>query len=172
MRRAQLIDLLSALGRVSGETDVVLVGSQCIHAISENPPAEVLMSAECDVLVADGPLADLIDRELGPTSPYQSTHGVYVDTVPAGFPFLPPGYETRLRALDAGTLRARCLEAHDLALSKLAAGRLKDYETVAALLDAGTLTPDALVDRIGAVAEPRMRAVLLARLQIVRESQP
>jgi len=171
MRRGQLVDLLSALGRISGKTEVVLVGSQCVHAATDHPPAEVLMSAECDVLVEEGPLADRIDRELGPSSAYQEAHGVYVDTVPAAFPFLPTGYEARLRALDVGTLRARCLEAHDLALSKLAAGRLKDFEAVAALLAAGIVQRDALVERIATVAEPRMRTVLLARLQIVLESQ-
>lgn len=116
MRRVQLEALLRELARVSGSSDVVLIGSQCVHAATDNPPAEVLISAECDLLIEEGPLSEKIDAELGPTSRFQQEHGVYVDTVPAAFPFLPEGYEQRLRVMDLGALRARFLEVHDLAI--------------------------------------------------------
>jgi hypothetical protein len=170
MRRSQLEAVLRALARVSGEREVVLVGSQCVHAVTDVPPAEVLMSAECDVLIDEGPLSDRVDAELGPTSRYQQEHGVYVDTVPAGFPFLPAGFAERLLVIDVGVLRARCLEPHDLAVSKLAAGRLKDHEMVAALIASGLTSPDTLHQRVAGVEDLRMRAILLARLQIVVES--
>ncbi len=40
-----------------------------------------------------------------------------------------------------------CLERHDLVLSKLVAGHMKDYEFVTALLDAGLVKIDVLHDR-------------------------
>ena len=63
----------------------------------------------------------------------------------------------------------RCLEIHDLVLSKLAAGRLKDYELIAVLLDRTLAELAAVRDRIAAVPDLHMRAVLAARLQIVLE---
>lgn len=66
-------------------------------------------------------------------------------------------------------LRA-CLELHDLALSKLAAGRLKDNELIAALIHDRLVDVETVRARIAAVADLHMRAILLARLQIVLEN--
>jgi len=63
----------------------------------------------------------------------------------------------------------RCLEIHDLVLSKLAAGRLKDYELIAVLLDRELADLAITRARIAAVPDLHMRAVLAARLQIVLE---
>ena len=173
MRRSQLETLLRELGRVSGKRELVLIGSQCVHAITDAVPAEILMSLEVDVLIDEAdPASGKIDEELGPDSEFRAEHAVFADTVPASFPFLPDGFETRLRMIEAGELRARCLEIHDLVLSKLAAGRLKDNEMVAALLvhklaDVGTIRA-----RIAAVADLHMRAILMARLQVVLENVP
>lgn len=70
------------------------------------------MSIECDVLFEEGELSERVDAALGKTSAYQAEHGVYVDTVPATFPFLPPGWESRVRTIEVPGLRARCLELH------------------------------------------------------------
>ncbi len=52
-------------------------------------------------------------------------------------------------------------------MSKLAAGRLKDYELVAVLLGRELANIDVVRSRIGSVSDLNMRAILLARLQIV-----
>lgn len=83
-----------------------------MHAVTEQPPPEVVMSIECDVLFEEGELSERVDAALGKTSAYQAEHGVYVDTVPATFPFLPPGWESRVRTIEVPGLRARCLELH------------------------------------------------------------
>ena len=171
MRRAQLEALLRELGRVTGKRELILIGSQCVHAATDSVPAEVLMSLEVDVLLDEAdPASARIDEELGPDSEFRAEHAVFADTVPASFPFLPEGYELRLRVIQAGDLQARCLEVHDLALSKLAAGRLKDNEMVAALLAYRLANVDTLRARIAAVADLHMRAILLARLQLVLEN--
>ena len=55
-------------------------------------------------------------------------------------------------------------------LSKLVAGRLKDNELIAALLHYKRVDVEILLGRITEVADLHMRAILLARLQIVLES--
>jgi len=171
MRRGLVENLLRELARVSGKREVVIIGSQSIHAVAGKLPAEVLMSVEVDLLMEeDDPAEARIEAELGRRSAFQAEHGVYVDLVRSSFPYLPDGWEGRLRDIDLGVLRARCLEIHDLAVSKLAAGRLKDNELVAALIGHKLLDIDTVRERIGATADTHMRAILLARLQIVLES--
>ncbi len=74
------------------------------------------------------------------------------------------------RAQLEAVLRELARVTGDLAVSKLAAGRLKDNEMVAALLHGGLVQVETLRERILEAPEARMRAVLLARLQIVLES--
>lgn len=171
MRRAQLEEVLVAAARVAGKNELVVIGSQAVHAVTDAAPAEVLVSLECDVLFEEGDEAgDAIRRELGPASAFRSEHGFYVDAVPPGLPVLPGGWRARLQTIDAQGVLARCLEVHDLAVAKLAAGRLKDYELTAALLDRRLISAEAIRERIATFPEDRLRAVLLARLQIVLES--
>jgi len=171
MKRAELEDLLRELARVLGKREVAMIGSQCVHAATDAPPAEVLMSRECDILVDDSdPVRERIDAELGATSPYHEEYGTFVDTVSPSFPFLPDGWEQRANVLVSGDMQSRCLELHDLVLSKLAAGRLKDNELIAALIHYKLVDVGISRARITAVADIHMRAVLLARLQIVLEN--
>jgi hypothetical protein len=53
-----------------------------------------------------------------------------------------------------------------LVVSKLAAGRLKDYEFIAAMLMAKLARAEEVANRIQSFRELRTRAWLLARLQI------
>jgi hypothetical protein len=148
-----------------------MIGSQCVHAATDAPPADVLMSRECDILVDDSdPVRERIHAELGARSRHHDEYGTYVDTVPPTFPFLPNGWELRAKVLEHGDLKIRCLELHDLVLSKLAAGRLKDNELIAALIHYKLVDVETARARIIAVSDLHMRAILLARLQIVLEN--
>jgi hypothetical protein len=171
VRKAQLEDLLRQLSSLVGSGEVTMIGSQCVHAIVGDAPAEVLLSQECDLLFeGDDPTATLVDEELGPSSAYQRDTGVYVDVIRGTFPFLPDGWEQRTQTIDVGVLKARCLEVHDLVLSKLAAGRLKDNEMVAALITHRLVVLDIIRERISAVSDLHLRAILMARLQLVLEN--
>lgn len=80
-------------------------------------------------------------------------------TPPAGWedrlvPFEPPGAEPG---------RGLCLEPHDLAAAKLAAGRDKDLEFVDALLRRGLLDLAVLVERVDLLPTARVSAAFLAR---------
>jgi hypothetical protein len=51
MRREVLDHLLQALAQVVGERELVMVGSQTLHATITEPLIEVVMSRECDLLL-------------------------------------------------------------------------------------------------------------------------
>jgi hypothetical protein len=82
----------------------------------------------------------------------------------------PKGWEQRLVAYAIGDVTARCLEIHDLIVTKLSAGRLKDYEFIAAMLMSKFARADEVVRRIQTFADPHTQAVLLARLRIATEA--
>jgi hypothetical protein len=135
MKRSELQTALRAAGRVACQSEFILIGSQAIHAHCRRPPAEVLLSQECDLYPRTHPqVANLLDAELGRNSAFARRHGFYVDIVTPDLASLPEGWEQRLKPFHAGRITAFCLELHDLLASKLAAGRLKDLELVGAVL--------------------------------------
>lgn len=101
MNRQLLDDVLAEVTKLSHGRRLVMIGSQRVHALTVDPPAEVVMSRECDLLVDEhDPLAAVLDQELGPTSRYAAERFVHVDTVSASLPFLPPGFEQRMVPLE------------------------------------------------------------------------
>ena len=168
MRRRELEATLRAAGRIAHEVEFYLIGSQAIHACCRRPPAEVLLSQECDLYPKNRPeTASLIDSELGRRSKFARRHGFYADVVTPEIASLPMGWERRLKPLRVGRITALCLETHDLVVSKLAAGRLKDMEFVGALLRLKLADLTIVRRRIGQFPIPRDRARLRARLQSV-----
>jgi hypothetical protein len=135
VKKHELKTALKAAARVSHERDFIIIGSQAVHAYCQRPPAEVLLSQECDLYPRTYPqTAALLDRELGRNSPFARRHGFYVDVVTPEIACLPEGWEKRLKQFRIGRISAHCLEIHDLLASKLAAGRLKDLELAGAAL--------------------------------------
>lgn len=117
------------------ERQFFMIGSQAIHAHCKRPPAEVLLSQECDLYPRTHlQAAALLDRELGRNSAFARKHGFYVDVVAPEIACLPEGWEKRVKQFHVGRITAFCLEIHDLLASKLAAGRLKDLELAGAVL--------------------------------------
>jgi hypothetical protein len=156
MRRAQLEHVLRAVSAIVDDPDVLVIGSQSIlGAIPEHllPPV-VTRSTEVDIAFFDDPdgrKADLVDGGIGEMSPFDSTYGYYAQGVDTSTAILPDGWRDRLVVVanaNTGTAKARCLEPHDCAASKLAAGREKDLVFVSALLEARLIDADTLADRI------------------------
>jgi hypothetical protein len=138
MKRSELQAALRAAARVARQTEFILIGSQAIHAHCHRPPAEVLLSQECDLYPRTHPqVANLLVTELGRNSAFARRHGYYVDVVTPELATLPDEWENRLKPFRVGRITAFCLELHDLLASKLAAGRLKDLELVGAVLKLG-----------------------------------
>ena len=173
MRKSQFEAVLIAAAKVSGEKQFVVVGSQSVHAHTDSAPVEVLISKECDIWPKgrEEKLA-VVEETLGQRSAYFTEHGVYVDAVEPGLILLPTGWERRLKPFQAGDVTAWCLEVNDLVVSKLNAGRLKDYEFINAVLRIRLADFDEIVKRIESFPDLHQRAVLLARLRISGERMP
>ena len=95
---------------------------------------------------------DLIDGTLGELSLFHQTHGFYVHGVSIEAAVLPDGWDRAdrrgARCLGTKGHTGHCLEAHDLAASKLVAGREKDRMFVATLLRDGLVDSEILLERV------------------------
>jgi len=163
-----------AAGAVLGASEVLVIGSQALHAsVSASLPPEALRSVEVDVAALkddpDGRLADLIDGSIGEASMFHATFGYYAQGVVESTAVLPTGWRKRLiRYETPGTagVAAWCLEPHDLWISKAIAGRPKDLEFCAALLRRAIVRPETLRTRLKRVdnLSPGVRTAVAARI--------
>lgn len=137
MTRAQLEHILRAAGALTDEREIVILGSQAILGTFPEAPDELLRSMEADAFPLVAPeKADLIDGSIGELSPFHETYGYYAHGIAPESAALPDGWRGRLvRVLTPATqgVTGLCLAPEDLAASKLAAGREKDLDFVAAL---------------------------------------
>lgn len=163
---------IRAAAAVLGEQEVLVIGSQAIHAsLDREPPPEALRSVEVDVAAlddVDNSKADLIDGAIGEASMFHETFGYYAQGVSRATAILPNDWDRRLIRYETPATNgvvAWCLEAHDLWVSKALAGRPKDYEFCRSLLVHGIVESDTLLQRLGATdAEPEK--IELARIWV------
>ena len=117
-----------------------------------NAPQELRVSQEADIFPRIDPdRAIEIDGAIGERSLFHDTHGYYAHGVGETTATLPTGWEQRLvpvKNANTGDGTGWCLEVHDLALSKLAAGRDKDMRFVEKLIDERMVQPEELKARI------------------------
>jgi hypothetical protein len=172
MNRAALEHILRAASALVDMRDFVVIGSQAILGQFPQAPARLLVSIEADVYPRDAPnRSDLIDGAIGELSLFHQTFGYYAHGVDDTTAVLPTGWTERLIPLanaNTGGATGWCLEAHDLAASKLVAGREQDVRFVRVLLQEGIVdaaTLDARVETLP-LSNDRRRAVqaLLDRL--------
>lgn len=138
MTREQLEHAIRAACDVVGDSELWVFGSQSILGQYPEAPEAVRLSMEVDVDPKNRPeLVDHVDGALGEGSRFHETHGFYVHGVSIETAVLPRGWEGRTKAVRNLNTRGAtgfCLEAHDLAASKLTAWRDKDREFVRLLL--------------------------------------
>jgi len=154
--REQLEHAIRAACDVAEDTDLFVFGSQAILGEHPDAPPGLRASIEVDVQPVNKPEAvDAIDGVLGELSLFHSTHGFYVHGVSLEAATLPAGWETRtVPVSDAIGTRGHtghCLEAHDLAASKLVAYRDKDRDFVRTLLVEELIDPAVLKQRISSL---------------------
>ncbi len=152
MRYDQLEHAIRAACEVSGDTELLVFGSQAILGTAPNAPADLRTSIEVDVQALNHPdNTILIDGSLGEHSVFHATHGFYVHGVSIEAATLPEGWEKRTVPISdpVGTRGniGYCLEAHDLAASKLVANREKDRVFVTILLREGLVDAGVLEER-------------------------
>ena len=100
MKRAEFEHAIRAAGAILGVPEVLVIGSQALHASMQGAlPEEASRSVEVDIAAledVDGRLADVIDGAIGEASMFHSTFGYYAHGVVATTAVLPLGWRDRL----------------------------------------------------------------------------
>ena len=129
MKKLHVDHVLRAAGRITGEKQFIIVGSQALHGKFPDVADEIVRSFEVDLIATKGVERTEWLNAIGQDSRFHETFGYYADPVDESAAILPKGWKGRLVNLPAGDtegVRALCLEPHDLAIAKYAAGRDKD----------------------------------------------
>lgn len=162
MNREQLAHVVRAAATITGDGDIVIIGSQSILGAADvgRLPEEATMSMEADIAFRDdidASKADAVDGAIGELSQFHETFGYYAQGVEISTAVLPAGWEDRAEILDRPDSRpgyARCLEPHDLVVSKLVAGREKDITFATALIEHGFVAVATLHERAEMLDQP------------------
>ena len=154
MNGLQLAHVLRAAADVVGDGRILVIGSQAVLASfdADDLPDRATMSVEADVAFfddAEDAKSDQVDGAIGEGSMFHTTFGYYGQGVSVGSATLPDGWQDRLVPfrLDGVDHGAVCLDIHDLVVSKLVAGREKDFEYAAALVTSGHVSVELLRER-------------------------
>ena len=150
--------MLRAASAISNEREFVVIGSQAVLGQFPNAPDALLVSIEVDVYPRHAPeKSDLIDGAIGELSAFHQTFGYYAHGVDETTATLPPDWAERLVPVhneNTGGATGWCLEIHDLAISKLAAGRERDRDFLQVLVREGMVDLNVLRDRLGTLVLP------------------
>lgn len=143
---------IRAACEVSGDNELYIFGSQAILGQFPHADEKLTRSIEVDASPKNKPeTVDKIDGALGENSPFHHTHGFYVHGVSIETASLPEGWKERTIKvqdyMDENKI-GWCVEAHDLAASKLIAFRYKDISFVRTLLVEELVSAATLEDRI------------------------
>ncbi|MGE0423861.1 MAG: DUF6036 family nucleotidyltransferase [Reyranellaceae bacterium] len=170
MKKRQVDHVLRAAGRITGEKQFVIIGSQSLHGKHPDLADEIVRSPEVDLIATKSPDRTELLNEIGVDSPFHQSFGYYADPVDITTAVLPRGWKGRLVHLPPGDtdgVRGLCLEPHDLAIAKYVARRDKDVAFIRALARRGLLSRErllALLDRTTLTAgqRERVRADIIA----------
>lgn len=156
MRLEHFEHVIAAAAEVTGEDELVVIGSQAILGSIAQPPDALLQSLEADIYpLRDPASADAIDGALGDGSQFHLAYGYYAHGVGPETAKAPKGWQQRLirreiptRVASSRRPVALCLELHDLILSKCVAGRERDWDYAAEAIRAGLADPATLLARV------------------------
>jgi len=175
MTRDPLEHAIRAACDVSKDTELWVFGSQAILGEFPNASEKLRASIEVDVQPKNKPEAvDDIDGNLGELSMFHQTHGFYVHGILIESAKLPHGWEQRTvpvsDPISTYGKTGLCIEAHDLAASKLAAYREKDKGFVRLLLIEKMIDVQILTERIRSLnVTEQLRERLLLWVKITAE---
>ena len=152
MQRSELEHLIRASGEISGDDEIIIIGSQAILGQFPDAPLSLLVSMEADIYPKNRPeRADHVDGAIGEGSPFHELHGYYAQGVGVSTATLPAGWQSRLvsvRNENTNGVTGLCLEAHDLAVSKLVAQRTKDTNFIQQLVKHGMINEETMLSRL------------------------
>lgn len=152
MKRSQLEHIIRAAAGNADTMEIIVIGSQAILGTYPDAPEDLLVSVEADVFPKENPSDSiLIDGAIGERSMFHETFGYYAHGVDESTAVLPAGWKERLvpiRNENTRGVTGWCLEIHDLAVSKLVAGREKDITYLAALFRHGLANSAIVRERL------------------------
>jgi len=166
--RAQLEHVIRAAAAITGDDEIVVIGSTSILGQFPDAPAEMLGSIAADVFPRNHPERfELIDV-IGEMSRFQETFGYYADPVQHDLPKLPADWQDRLISVPvegSGRVRGLCLEVHDLVVSKYVASREKDREFNRSAIRHGLVRRDVVLGRLDVTPlDPSLKQILRQRI--------
>ena len=156
MKKAHLEHILKSAARIGDDNEIIVIGSQSI--LGQFPEAEkdpmLSYSVEADIYLKNKVQNTiLVEGSIGEGSLFHITYGYYAQEVGPETAILPPGWEGRLYPVrvsygDGSMVTGYCLEVHDLAVAKYAAGREKDFDFIAVMINKGMLRKKELISRV------------------------
>ena len=152
MQRFELEHLIRASGEISGDDEIIIIGSQAILGQFPNAPVRLLSSMEADIYPKNHPKkAAEVDGAIGEGSSFHELHGYYAQGVGRETAVLPANWERRLVAVkndNTNGVTGYCLDVHDLAISKMIAMRPKDLEFVQELVRHNMIDNTTMLHRL------------------------
>jgi hypothetical protein len=169
MKRSELEHVIRAAGAIADDREIVVIGSQAVLGQFPQAPPALLASMEADVFPRHRPeRADLIEGAIGEGSSFHEQFGYFAQGVGETTATLPQGWRERLvrvKNANTGGVEGLCLEVHDLAISKYAAGREKDLAFTSALAKYSLTRRDTLLERAARTKlSPALRKLVLGRI--------
>lgn len=174
MKKQQVDHILRAAGRITGEKQFIIIGSQSLHGKYPDIADDILRSFEVDLVAKRDPSRTEWLNVIGQDSKFHEQFGYYADPVDETTATLPKGWKGRLVNLPAGDTEGvlgLCLDPHDLAIAKYVARREKDVIFTRELVVRRLVDPDllnALLDETPISGEVRSRI----RAHIARDFGP
>jgi hypothetical protein len=175
MDRAALEHVLRAASAIANEREFIVIGSQAVLGQFPNAPDALRASIEVDIYPRHAPeKSDLIDGAIGELSAFHQMFGYYAHGVDETTATLPAGWKERLVPVhnaNTGGATGWCLDVHDLAISKLVAGRERDLDFLQVLVRERMVDAHTVADRLGTLTLPEGRVKTL-RERLLRVAPP
>ena len=170
MTRSNLEHLIRAAGKIAGDRELVIIGSQAVLGQFPEAPGILSQSMVADLYPLSRPeLADSIGGAIAEGSTFHRTHGYYAQGVGPDTAPLPKNWKKRLVRIEnsnTGGVAGLCLEVHDLAISKYVAGREKDREFTRALARHEMTNKAVLFKRLaGTKLDPAIANLVKGRIE-------
>jgi hypothetical protein len=149
MKKREVDHVLRAAGRITGEKQFIIIGSQSLHGKYPDLPDSLVKSFEVDLIVSKDTDRTEWLNVIGVHSPFHESFGYYADPVDHKTATLPKGWKGRLVNLPVGDtegVQGLCLDPQDLAIAKYVARREKDIVFTRELAKRGIVLRDRLLE--------------------------
>ena len=165
MKKQQVDHVLRAAGRITGEKQFIIIGTQSLHGKHPDMADDIVRSAEVDLIAKRDASRTEWLNVIGQDSSFHEQFGYYADAVDETTATLPRGWKGRLVNLpsgDTGGVVGLCLDPHDLAIAKYVACHEKDVVFTRELARRGIVSNDrllALLEQTAVSEEIRKRII-------------